>query len=272
MTRRKASPPPDESEPPPRKAARAAPAPAAKASAPGSAPRGTRKARSTQPEPAPAPPRRRISRRLVVGILLLAVVLVYSLPFLVPDPGGGLFLWVRSNRQLLGWGVYALPVTLVYFAALLIRDYLVSAARASWRWALLQLIGGVLVFLSLLGLIHAFALSQAPGGVVYINPALLSDPDPNLVWRSAVACPANPTRYLDRGWIPQAAYLDAQNLAECGYGGGYAGAALQTAAWETFGTGVGSGVLAGALIVGAALTIGARIAGRRAVARADGGG
>ncbi len=212
--------------------------------------------------PGPAGGRQeRPSRRLIAGIVLIALGLLYALPLLIDPPGAFLRDWRIANAQLVGRGVSLMPVLLGYLGALLIRDHVAGANPARAGWAILQIAGGVLLVAGTLALIHAALLARAPTGVVYLNPAI---PDPDTQRRQAIACPVEPDRLEARGWVQQEVYLRSIEIARCGHGGGLIGAAVLAGADALLGADLGLPAALLLMMAGVMITVTARLAQHRA--------
>ena len=106
----------------------------------------------------------------------------------------------------------------------------------------IRIVGGVILFLGALTLIHASLMAFEPKGVVLVNPALTNpaapDYTPDLVWQKAVACPPVSTEQelVGQGWVQQWVLLSSLNVATCGWGGGFIGYILQNTLANAIGT------------------------------------
>lgn len=218
-------------------------------------------------DPFPAGPRNlpRASRRLIAGIILILMALLYGSTLLATGASGPIRGWLHVNAQIAGWGMVLVPIFLLYSGLLLIRDYTIGAPGSQVRIVLIQIAGGLLLFTGILGLTHILFMEQHPAGEFYVNPAFSTAENPQGMWENAVACPTDPGAYLDAGWIIQTAYWRSTDAAACGHGGGYLGAFIQMGLTGAFGEKTAQLITILMIGLGAGLTISARIAQRRAI-------
>lgn len=165
----------------------------------------------------------------ILGGVLIVTALIILLSFFSQTPGSLTRQLLRGLYQGFGWGAYFVPVVLGAIGVWLLWDHFGDQLPEVQP---IRILGVTIVYLSVLTLMHAVLVAVQPVGYVYVDPAL-SNPaypgfTPELMWQNAAACPARPQEYLDRGWILQQAYLDSYQIAQCGYGGGYLGAWIQT--------------------------------------------
>ncbi|GAB4477407.1 MAG: hypothetical protein Kow00124_20590 [Anaerolineae bacterium] len=203
----------------------------------------------------------RPSRRLIAGLVLIGLGLLYAVPLLIDLPGAFLRDWRIANAQLVGRGVTLVPVLLGYLGGLLIRDHLAGTNPARAGWAIMQIAGGLLLVVGTLALIHAALLARAPTGVAYLNPAIT---DPALQRRQAVTCPLEPEHLTARGWEQQEVSLSSMEIARCGHGGGLIGAAVLASTDTLLGADLELPAALLLMTAGVMITVTARLAQHRA--------
>ena len=92
-------------------------------------------------------------RREILGLLLLLLAVVTLLSFFSgPAPSDVSFQWYAAVRQLFGLGGFLLPVVLGVFGVLILWGELKRESRLDWN----DIIGGVLLFLSVLAILSVF--------------------------------------------------------------------------------------------------------------------
>lgn len=186
-------------------------------------------------------------------MVLILFALITLLSFLSREPGALTRAWLRLLFQVFGWGAYVVPVGIGAIGVWLIWRHFGDQLPPLDP---IRISGTLLAFIALLTLMHATIESFSPLGEVYINPAL-NDPSqpeysPNAVWENAVACPARPQEYLNRGWVRTQAYLGSYDLAACGHGGGYLGAFIVVTLANLLGP-IATFVIAIAVLIGGGL-------------------
>lgn len=198
--------------------------PKAKPPSPRRTPTKAKRAKAPEPEPLLS-----LDTKLdILGVGLIIIALITLLSFLSQSPGAVTRVWLRFIFRTFGWGGYLVPLGLAAVGVWLIWRHFGDQLPPVEP---VRIVGGVVLFLGLLTLLHGVLAALRPIGPVYYDPSL-ADPanpayTPTLVWEQAQACPTDPQRLVDLGWRTQNAYLGSYDIASCGHGGGYIGAFIQ---------------------------------------------
>lgn len=91
-------------------------------------------------------------QREIVGLLLIAVAGVTVLSLMSANRGTITEGWLQALRRLFGWGSLLVPLSLGAIGFWMVLDSLDDDSRVGWERPL----GGVLIFLVIIGLLHLF--------------------------------------------------------------------------------------------------------------------
>ncbi|MBN1122481.1 MAG: hypothetical protein JXJ17_15500 [Anaerolineae bacterium] len=189
---------------------------------------------------------------------LIVFALIATLSFLSQEPGTLTRALLRGLRQGFGWGAFVVPLAVGAVGVWLIWRHFGEQLPPVDP---VRIIGGVILFLGTLTLLHAGAsvyIEQISPifGPVWVNPALSDPAYPGytltLVWDEAIVCPTEPQTLVDQGWVQQQGAWDTFDIARCGHGGGLIGAAIQGLLQNSIGS-MGAFVIALAAIFGGSL-------------------
>jgi len=191
-------------------------------------------------------------------VALIVFALIATLSFLSQEPGTLTRSLLRFLRQGFGWGAFVVPLAVGAVGVWLIWRHFGEQLPPVDP---VRIIGGVILFLGTLTLLHAgvsvYTEKITPiFGPVWVNPALSDPAYPGytltLVWDEAVVCPTDPQTLIDQGWVLEQGTWDTLDLARCGHGGGYIGAYIQLLLQDYIGS-MGAFVIALAAIFGGSL-------------------
>jgi hypothetical protein len=176
-----------------------------------------------------------------VVFLLLFGCIMMIVPLFSQNPGLLTRALLRLYRQALGWGVFLVPLGFGVLGAVMILLGIVEKRLPLRLGQLAEVaVGSMLNVVGGLAILHFFVMFIHPVGLVYVDPSLENDPARDM-WEEGIPCPANPSELANQGYVPiYDAALDSFDVAACGAGGGYIGAAVDAAfrypfgAWEAF--------------------------------------
>ncbi len=97
-------------------------------------------------------------QREIVGLLLLAVAGVTVLSLVSANQGAITETWLQVLRRLFGWGFVLVPLSLGAIGFWMVLDSLDEESEVGWERPL----GGLLVFLVIIGLLHLFPTLLLP--------------------------------------------------------------------------------------------------------------